>query len=108
MTVPKWIVWESRKAFINVVLRIAVLVLLGFIIFLNLSTIMAVNRELRHHRGTTESLIKHNDRNTTEHRDANQGDHNNIMNLICDIIIKRPPASITDGQRKACEGWGTQ
>lgn len=85
---------------INEFLRWAVVVLLGLVIFLQISTLDALNTNLEHHREQTEQSINENKDNVEEHRRRNEAVHKEIERYIkCVVLLKRP---FTESQIDRC------
>jgi hypothetical protein len=103
--------WESNKALVNVVLRTAVLAAIGLVVFVAIYTI---NKAERTSGKVLDALLAHNEdvlrhkQEMIDHEERSEDSRRQLENLICDIIIKRPAAQVSDGQRKACQGKGTQ
>lgn len=85
---------------INEFLRWSVVILLGFVIFLQISTLDALNTNLEHHREQTEQSINENKDNVDEHRMRNEQVHAEIERYIkCVVLTKRP---FTESQLDRC------
>lgn len=80
-----------------------VIVLLSLVV----TQLFILARVLENSNYNKQNIIEHG-KSVDEHRVDNERVHKSIENLICDIIIKRPVDQVTDGQRKACLGRGTQ